>query len=87
MLLKAVIYGYKCNVFSTRGLEDVMSRDLHMLWLSCCQFPDHTTISRFKIRCMPYIKYIFRQLIQILVEKGEIQLSKELYIDGTTIRS
>ena len=87
MLLKVVIYGYMCNVFSTRGLEDVMSRDLHMLWLSSCQFPDHSTISRFKTRCMPYIKDIFGQLVRILVEKGEIQLSRELYIDGTTIRS
>ena len=87
MLLKAVIYGYMCNVFSTRGLEDVMARDLHMIWLSSYQFPDHSTISRFKTRCMPHIKDIFGQLVQILVEKGEIQLSKELYIDGTTIRS
>lgn len=87
MLLKVTIYGYFNNVFSTRGLEDVMTRDLHMIWLSSKQFPDHSTISRFKTRCLPYIKDLFAQLVRILVEKGEITLSKELYIDGTTIRS
>lgn len=87
MLLKVTLYGYFNNVFSTRGLEDVMSRDLHMIWLSSKQFPDHSTISRFKTRCEPYIKDLFAQLVRILVEKGEITLSKELYIDGTTIRS
>ena len=87
MLLKAVIFGYMNNIFSTRGLETVMSRDAHYIWLSSYQFPDHSTISRFKTRCMPYIKVIFARLVQILVERGEVELTKDLYIDGTTIRS
>lgn len=87
MLLKAVLFGYMNNIFSTRGLESAMTRDAHLIWLSSYQFPDHTTISRFKTRCMPHIKVIFTRLVKILVERGEIELSKELYIDGTTIRS
>lgn len=87
MLLKVVLFGYMNNIFSTRGLESAMTRDAHLIWLSSYQFPDHTTISRFKTRCMPYIKIIFSRLVMILVERGEIELSKDLYIDGTTIRS
>ena len=87
MLLKAVLFGYMNNIFSTRGLEAAMRRDAHLIWLSSYQFPDHTTISRFKIRCMPYIKVIFSRLVLILVERGEIELTNDLYIDGTTIRS
>ena len=87
MLLKVVLFGYMNNLFSTRGLEEAMRRDAHLIWLSSYQFPDHTTISRFKTRCMPHIKVIFARLIQILVERGEIELTKDLYIDGTTIRS
>lgn len=87
MLLKTVLFGYMNNIFSTRSLEAAMLRDAHLIWLSSYQFPDHTTISRFKTRCMPYIKIIFSRLVQILVERGEIELTKELYIDGTTIRS
>ena len=87
MLLKVVIFGYMNNIFSTRGLEDAMRRDAHLIWLSSYQFPDHTTISRFKTRCMPFIKSLFASLVTILVNKGEIKLSEDLYIDGTTIRS
>ena len=87
MLLKVVLFGYMNNVFSTRALEAAMHRDAHLIWLSSYQFPDHTTISRFKTRCMPHIKAIFSRLVLILVERGEIDLSKDLYIDGTTIRS
>lgn len=87
MLLKVVIFGYMNNIFSTRGLESAMTRDAHLIWLSSYQFPDHSTISRFKTRCMPHIKVIFASLVMILVERGEIKLTEDLYIDGTTIRS
>lgn len=87
MLTKVVLYGYMNNVYSCRVLEEMMKRDVHMLWLSSFQYPDHTTLNRFKGRCRDHIKDIFGQLVRVLVEKGEIQLSKELYIDGTTIRS
>lgn len=87
MLLKVVLFGYMNNIFSTRGLESAMTRDAHMIWLSSYQFPDHTTISRFKTRCMPHIKIIFSRLVRILAERGEIKLTEDLYIDGTTIRS
>lgn len=87
MLLKAVLFGYMNKIYSTRGLESAMTRDAHLIWLSSYQFPDHTTIRRFKTRCMPYIKVIFSRLVRILAERGEIELTEDLYIDGTTIRS
>ncbi|WP_280122946.1 transposase, partial [Duncaniella muricolitica] len=87
MLLKVVLFGYMNNIYSTRALEAAMQRDAHLIWLSSYQFPDHTTISRFKTRCMPYIKVIFSRLVLILVERGEIELAKDLFIDGSTIRS
>lgn len=87
MMLKVVLFGYMNNIFSSRGLASAMRRDAHLIWLSSYQFPDQSTISRFKIRCMPHIKVIFSRLVFILTERGEIQLTKDLYIDGTTIRS
>lgn len=87
MLLKVVLFGYMNNIFSTRALESAINRDAHLIWLSSYQFPDHTTISRFKTRCMPYIQVIFSRLVLILVERGDVDLTKDLYIDGTTIRS
>lgn len=87
MMLKVVIYGYLCNIFSLRGLEEAMRRDAHMLWLSGYQTPDHATIGNFKLKCMDHIKNIFSQIVSALMEMGMIDLAAELYIDGTTIRS
>ena len=87
MLMKLVLFGYLNNIFSSRNLEESARRDVHMVWLSSYQFPDHSTINRFKSRCAPFIKEIFSGMVHLLVERGEITLSKELYIDGTTIRS
>ena len=54
MLMKLVLFGYLNNIFSTRNLEECARRDVHMVWLSSYQFPDHSTISRFKSRCAPF---------------------------------
>lgn len=87
MMFKVILFGYMNNIFSTRELETVMKRDAHYIWLSSYNFPDHTTINRFKTRCIPFIKDIFAQLVTVLVRRGEITLAEDLYIDGTTIRS
>lgn len=87
MLMKLVLFGYLNNIYSSRNLEESCKRDMHMVWLSSYQFPDYSTINRFKSRCAPYIKQIFSDLVRLLVERGEITLREELYIDGTTIRS
>lgn len=87
MMLKTVIFGYLHNIFSTRELEEAIRRDIQLLWLTGLQFPDHTTISRFKSRCSPIIKDIFSQLTMELARRGEIDLQGDLYIDGTTVRS
>ena len=87
MMLKVIIYGYMNNIFSTRGLEEAMTRDVHLLWMSCYQCPDHTTINRFKSLCCPEIKTIFAQIVAMLAAMGEIKIVEDLYVDGTTIRS
>lgn len=87
MMLKSIIYGYMCNIYSLRGLEEAMTRDAHLIWLSGYQRPDYSTISKFKTLCSDYIKDIFAQLVTELAKMGEIELSEDLYIDGTTIRS
>lgn len=87
MMLKVIIYGYICNVFSLRGLEEALVRDAHLIWLSGYRTPDFTTISKFKTKCSACIKDIFAKIVVELARMGEIELAEDLYIDGTTIRS
>lgn len=87
VMIKSIVYGYMCNIYSLRGLEEAMTRDAHLIWLSGFQTPDYSTISKFKTMCSDYIKDIFAQIVAELARMGEIELSEDLYIDGTTIRS
>jgi transposase len=86
-LLKLILFGYMNNCYSTRDLECQCKQNINYMWLSSSTFPDHITIHRFKKRCVDFIKEIFQELVKVLVELGEISLSEDLYIDGTTIRS
>lgn len=86
MMLKIVIYGYMCNVFSSRKIEERCKRDLHFFWLSGSQTPDHVTINRFRNLLKTEINRIFTQLVVLLAMDGMLSLDVE-YIDGTKIES
>lgn len=48
-LLKIVIYGYMCGIYSSRPLETSCKRDINFMFLlNGKKVPDHTTIARFK---------------------------------------
>lgn len=86
MMLKVIVYGYMNDIYSLRGLERAMERDAHLIWLAGYRTPDFTTISRFKSKCAGCIKEIFACVTEELAKRGEIDLEKELYNDGTTVR-
>jgi transposase len=44
MLLKVLVYGYLCNIYSSRKLEFATSENIHFMWLSGMEKPDHNTI-------------------------------------------
>ena len=48
MLLKVLVYGYLCNIFSSRRLEEALKQNVHFMWLSGMSRPDHNTINRFR---------------------------------------
>ena len=86
MMLKVVIYGYMNNIYSCRGIEKALLRDVHFMWLSGRQFPDHKTINNFRNRVKDEIDGIFTQLVLLLADRGFVSLGVE-YIDGTKIES
>ncbi len=44
MLLKVLGYAYLKNLYSSRKIE----REIHMMWISVLNKPDHHTINRFR---------------------------------------
>lgn len=87
MMLKVLIYAYLNNIYSTRKIENSLSENIHMMWLSGMQKPDHNTISRFRSgKLKPHIKTIFFKIVRFLMDQEQLDLSVA-YTDGTKIES
>jgi transposase len=83
MLLKVMVYSYLVNIYSSRKMEAAIRENIHLMWLSGMQKPDHHTLNRFRSeRLKGVLKQIFVQVVQLLAEQGMISL-KEVYVDGT----
>lgn len=87
MLLKVVVYGYLCNIFSSRKLEEAVKQNIHFMWMSGMTKPDHNTINRFRSdRLKDEIKQIFTQVVLLLEKEGLVSL-QTCFVDGTKIEA
>jgi transposase len=87
MMLKIIVYSYLTNIYSSRKMEAALKENIHFMWLSGMNKPDHNTINSFRgHRLRTTLKDIFIQIVQLLAAEGLISL-KEVYIDGTKIES
>jgi transposase len=87
MMLKVMVYSYLRNIYSSRKMETALKENIHFMWLSGMNKPDHNTINSFRgHRLKDTLKGIFTQIVQLLAAEGLISL-KEVFIDGTKIES
>ena len=87
VLLKLVVFGYLSNIYSSRKLESFARENIHCMWLTALQQPDHNTINRFRsTRLKNPLKEIFAQVVELLMESGHVSL-QDVYVDGTKLES
>lgn len=87
MLLKVLVYGYLNNTYSSRRMEAALKENIHFMWLSGMNKPDHNTLNRFRSeRLKDVLKIVFGKVVELLVEAGHVSL-KEVYTDGTKIEA
>lgn len=87
MLLKVLVYGYLNNIYSSRKIEASVKENIHFMWLSGMEQPDHHTINRFRSeRLRNILKEVFAQIVLLLVDSGHVSL-QEIYTDGSKIES
>ncbi len=87
MLLKVLVYGYLSNIFSSRKIEQALRENIHFMWLSAMNRPDHNTIARFRSeRLKGVLRLIFGQIVELLMEEGVLSI-KDIYTDGTRIEA
>ncbi|MSS44030.1 transposase, partial [Anaerosalibacter bizertensis] len=86
-MLKVLVFAYLNRKYSARDIEDACRYDLRFRWLlNNSKTPDHVTINRFRNKIYPFMDEILKQLIDLLIEQGEVDL-KSIYIDGTKIEA
>jgi len=87
MLLKALVYAYINNIYSSRKIEQALGESVYFMWLTGMSKPDHNTINRFRgQRLQKTLQPIFTQVVVLLCEEGLLSL-KDLYTDGTKIEA
>jgi transposase len=87
MLLKALVYAYITNIYSSRKIEQALQESIYFMWLTGMSKPDHNTINRFRgQRLQKTLQPIFTQVVLLLCEQGLLSL-KDLYTDGTKIEA
>ena len=87
-LFKVVVYGYMNGIYSSRKIESSCRRDVNFMYLLGRESaPDHSTIARFRSeRLTGVIEDLFRQLVGLLKERGEIS-GENLFIDGSKLEA
>ena len=87
-LFKVLVYGNMNGIYSSRKLESSCRRDVNFMYLLGREpAPDHSTIARFRSeRLTGVIGDLFRQLVVLLAESGEISC-ENLFIDGSKIEA
>ncbi|MBU5425808.1 IS1182 family transposase [Tissierella pigra] len=86
-MLKILVFAYINRKYSARDVEDACKYDLRFRWLlDNGKPPDHVAINRFRNKIYSFMDEILHQLVNLLVEQGEIDL-KSIYIDGTKIEA
>lgn len=87
MLLKVLVYAYIHNTYSSRKIEAALKENIHYMWLSGMNTPDHNTINRFRSdRLKEVLRQVFTQVVLLLAEEGLLNI-KSLYTDGTKIEA
>jgi transposase len=71
MLLKAMVFAYLNNIYSSRRIEAATRENIHYMWLCAMNTPDHNTINNFRgKRLKKVLKTIFSRIVLLLSEQG-----------------
>jgi transposase len=86
LLLKLYLYGYLNRIRSSRKLERESRRNLELWWLLSKLYPDHNTISDFRMENRQALKKVFKAFVRDCVLLG-LADGQTVCIDGTPVRA
>ncbi len=86
MMLKIILYAYANKIFSSRKIEDKLSKDVAFIFLSGMQKPDHKTISEFRRKHSEEIGDSLKEVFKICVKLGIVHFG-EVSIDSKVMKA
>jgi transposase len=70
ILLKVILLGYSRGMISSRKIERACRENVTFMALSCCQYPDHSTIAAFVSSMKDEILPLFRDVLLVCEEEN-----------------
>lgn len=71
-MIKVMVYGYQCGIYSSRKLEEVCKYRIDFRWLlQDMKEPDHAAFARFRTgRCAETAEDLFYRYVKLLEKQG-----------------
>jgi transposase len=86
MMAALLIYSYCTGERSSRQIEKHCQTDVAYKVITANQYPDHSTISRFRKGNQSYLKTLFLEILRLCSEAGLVKLGN-VSLDGTKIKA
>jgi transposase len=86
MMVALLIYSYCTGERSSRKIEKHCQTDVAYKVVTANQYPDHSTISRFRKDNQSHLKKLFLEILRLCAEAGLVKLGK-VSLDGTKIKA
>lgn len=86
MMVAVLIYSYCTGERSSRQIEKHCQTDVAYKVITANQYPDHSTISRFRKDNQSHLKKLFLEILRLCAEAGLVKLGK-VSLDGTKIKA
>jgi transposase len=86
MMVALLMYSYCTGERSSRKIETRCQTDVAYKVVTANQYPDHTTISRFRKDNQSHLKKLFLEILRLSAEAGLVKLGK-VSLDGTKIKA
>ena len=86
MMVALLIYSYCTGERSSRRIEKQCQMDVAYKVITVNQYPDHSTISRFRKDNEAHLKTLFLEILRLCAEAGLVKLGK-VSLDGTKMEA
>lgn len=86
MLLKVLLLGYSCGIYSSRRLAEACRTHTPFMYLAGLQHPDFRTIAAFRARHIEVMDDLFNQVLMLCDMAGLVKLG-HVSVDGSKFKA